>query len=53
MAYSHKAKAGANAKKIKEQAKMIKEIFRFRFRFRSVWMGLNDSNTIAWTTGSS
>ena len=48
--YSHQAKVGAKAKKIR-QSKPIKEemtnvtdVFRFYFRFRSVWMFFNFTN---------
>ena len=45
-AYSHQAKAGTKAKKIEEQAKMIKEYFRFRVHFR--WYCTNHTN---WKLG--
>ena len=41
-AYWHRAKATKDkeVKKIKEKMTNMKEIFRFHFRFRSVWMDL-------------
>ena len=42
-AYSHQEKAGAKAKKIKEQTEKVKE--KFRVRFRSIWRQLKAAET--------